>query len=316
MRILITGAGGLIGSALASQLLAQGHSLVCQSRSVRSDGPGVTWIRHDLAVDPPSKLSLPQVDVVYHLAGQTSVYAAKEDPIRDLSINVLGFLHLLQALRVQESQPFVVLAGTATQLGLADCLPIDEKLSDHPVTFYDISKLTAEMYLKQYVREGWVRGCCLRLANVFGRHEPGQQADRGIIDKVFRRAVSGQGITIYGDGHYLRDYVFIDDVVSALILASRHPDETNGRHFYIGTGTGISLKDAFLRVAALATRITGVEVQCQHVEPPSGLSAIEFRNAVIDSTAFRAATGWRPQFDFDGGLQAAYSGFARDLRRC
>ncbi len=145
MNVLVTGASGLIGSALARRLRAKGHSLVCQSRATHEDEPGMTWIQHDLSIDPPGELSIPPVDVVYHLAGQTSTYTAQQNPVLDLSVNVLGFLNLLQVLRVQSSPPFVVLAGTATQVGLVDQLPIHEGMADRPITFYDRSKLTAEM---------------------------------------------------------------------------------------------------------------------------------------------------------------------------
>lgn len=309
MRILITGASGLIGSALLDRLRGENHSLICQSRFPHDDEANVKWVKLDLTKDSWECVSLPNIDVIYHLAGQTSTYRAKQDPIEDISINVLGLLNLLEHFKKQTPPPFVVIAGTATEVGLAEHLPIHENLPDRPITFYDISKLTAEMYLKQYVREGWINGCSLRLANVFGRSKAGQQADRGIIDKVFNRAVAGQNITIYGDGNYLRDYIFIDDVVSALVLAAEHVEETNGRNFYIGSGQGITLKEAFLKVISMAAVATGVYANHVYVTPPADLSDIEYRNAVIDSSAFRQATGWVPQYDFDAGLEAAYHGF-------
>lgn len=309
MRILITGASGLIGSALLDRLRGAGHSVVCQSRFTHEDEPTVKWIKRDLIKDSWDGISLPDIDVVYHLAGQTSTYRARQNPIEDLSVNVLGLLNLLEHFKKQSSPPFFVITGTATEVGLAEQLPIDESLPDRPITFYDISKLTAEIYLKQYVREGWIKGCSLRLANVFGRCKAGQQADRGIIDRIFNRAVAGQSITIYGDGNYLRDYIFIDDVVSALVLAAKYIEKTNGRNFYIGSGQGISLKEAFLKTISMAAVTTGVYANHEYVTPPADLSAIEYRNAIIDSSAFRLATGWVPQYDFDAGLKAAYQNF-------
>lgn len=306
MRILITGASGLIGAALLDRLRGGNHSIICQSRFTHEDEPNVKWIKQDLIKDSWECISLPHIDVIYHLAGQTSTYRARQNPVEDLSINVLGLLNLLEYFKKQATPPFVVIAGTATEIGLSEQLPIHENLPDQPITFYDISKLTAEIYLKQYVREGWIKGCALRFANVFGRCKAGQQADRGIIDKVFNRAVSGQNITIYGDGSYLRDYIFVDDVVSALVMAAEHIEETNGRNFYIGSGQGITLKEAFLKVISMAAVATGVYANYEHVTPPSDLSDIEYRNAVIDSSAFRQATGWVPQYDFDAGLKAAY----------
>ncbi len=268
MNILVTGASGLIGSALVQRLQEKSNAIYCQSRSFHEDESGVKWIKHDLISDSWDCLSLPEIDVIYHLAGQTSTYSARQNPIADLSANVLALLNLLEHFRKQVRPPFVVLAGTATEVGLTDQLPINESLPDRPITFYDISKLTAEMYLKQYVREGFVNGCCLRLPNVFGRMQSGQMLDRGIIDKVYRRAIAGQNINLYGDGSFIRDYLFLDDVVSALVLASENIERTNGRMFCLGSGQGITLKDAFLKVIAAAALVTGRKVELVQVPPP------------------------------------------------
>ena len=308
MQALVTGASGLIGSALCEKLLCDGHSIVGLSRTGRENRPDFRWIRHDLTRDPWENLPHLQFDLVFHLAGQTSTYSARQNPVGDASANIFGTLSLFEYLRAQTSIPFVVIAGTATEVGLPETLPINEELRDHPITFYDVSKLAAEMYLMQYVREGWIKGCALRLANVFGRRTNGQPADRGILDKVFSQAKLGNAATIYGDGSYLRDYIHIDDVVSALVAATNNRDETNGRYFYIGTGKGTTLKDAFTKVVALARGDTEPPCMFQYVSPPNELSPIEFRNAIVDSTAFRQATGWAPKYDFDRGLLAAYGG--------
>ena len=165
------------------------------------------------------------------------------------------------------------------------------------------------MYLKQYIREGWARGCTLRLANVFGRSQKQQLEDRGIVDKIFRRALAKKNITVFGDGNYIRDYVFIDDIVMAFILSEQYSDRTNGLTFYVGSGEGISLKDAFQEIIYLAAKITGKKVICKHVKPPDNLSEIEFRDAVIDSSAFTNLTGWKPRYSFTEGLDIAYQNY-------
>jgi nucleoside-diphosphate-sugar epimerase len=306
MRVLITGATGLIGSALLDRLRGSVDCIFCQSRSFHEDEPAVKWIKHDLVEHSWDSVALHDIDVVYHLAGQTSTYQAKQNPIEDLSVNVVGLLKLLDFFRSQATPPIVVIAGTATEVGLTDELPINEALADRPATFYDISKLTAEMYLKQYVEEGWIRGCALRFANVYGRGRWGQSADRGIVDKIFNRAVAGQTISIYGDGNYLRDYIFIDDVVSALIMAADSIVKTNGQSFYIGTGQGTTLTEAFLKIISQAAIHTGIRTRYEYVAPPADFSKIEYRNAIIDASAFTQATGWRPKYDFETGLQTAY----------
>ena len=310
MNILITGASGLIGTAISNKLIRKGHKIIGLSRSIKDDTDFIKWIQHDLYNDEILNLKLPKnIDIVYHLAAQTSTYLAKNDPIGDLNINVSGFLNLLEYFKSVHECPFVVLAGTATEVGLVDDAPINEVLPDNPITFYDLSKLTAENYLKQYVREGWVKGCTLRIANVYGRSQKGQNQDRGIIDKVFKSALAKNNITIFGDGEYTRDYIFIDDVVSAFIRSAECSETTNGNTFYIGSGDGVSLKNAFQKVIYLAAKVSGTQVKCEYVAPSKELSDIEFRNVIIHSSLFTEATGWKPNYNFDSGLLAAYQSY-------
>lgn len=296
----------MIGTALLRRVRGSDWTIYCQSRTTISEPLPVRWLRFDLG-DPKLELTgAPEFDVVFHLAAQTSSSAARRDPLHDLQVNAAGFLNLLIHLRQQSRRPFVVFVGTATQAGLTDSLPIDEGVCDHPATFYDISKLVAEMYLKQFVRERWLDGCSLRLANVYGYSHPGQSADRGVLDKVFKAAVKGTDIPIYGDGHYLRDYIFVEDVVSALLAAPANKEAVNGRHFFVGSGRGTTLKEAFEQVVDLAAQVTGTRVKIVRVDPPQDIPGIEFRNATMNISAYRNATGWAPTYDLATGLRTAY----------
>ena len=116
MQALVTGASGLIGSALCENLLADRHSLVALSRTLRADQQELRWIQHDLARYPWTNLPPLELDLVFHLAGHTSTYKARQNPIEDASANVLGTLNLFEYLRAQSSMPFVVIAGTATEV--------------------------------------------------------------------------------------------------------------------------------------------------------------------------------------------------------
>ena len=248
------------------------------------------------------KKALDGVDVVFHFAAQTSIYAAAEDPVSDLRTNVEGTLGLLEGIRKAGIRPTVVFAGTVTQAGLTERLPVNESAPDRPITVYDLSKLTAENYLKLYAGQGWLRGASLRLANVYG---PGPQAsgrDRGVLNKVIRHALEGKEVFVFGDGDYTRDYLFIEDAVNAFLLAGVNPENVNGRHFVIGSGRGIALKDAFALAMKKVAVKTGRKVRVSHKEPPQAMSPIEFRSFVADSSAFTNATGWRPQVDLREGI--------------
>ncbi|EMO24529.1 3-beta hydroxysteroid dehydrogenase/isomerase family protein [Leptospira santarosai str. HAI134] len=305
MNILITGSSGLIGSALAKRLEFLGKDVYHHSRNVNTESKNKT-IQFDLADSGLDKIDLPEFDIVYHLAGQTSVPYAKSNPTLDLQINVSGFLNLILCLRKQKKKPIVILAGTTTETGLHQSVIINEDVRDEPLTFYDISKLSAEYYLKQCIREGWILGCSLRLANVYGGSKPGQKKDRGILDKVFYQALKGETIQIYGDGTFLRDYIHLDDVVSAFISASDHIENTNGKHFIVGSGKSYSIREAFQAAVDVAFEITGLRSRIEYVDLPKHSSPIDSRSVIYDISSFKSATEWSPNFLLESGLRHSY----------
>lgn len=304
MRAVISGISGLIGSRFFEKY-SDKFEKIYQLGRTRVD-IDAEWIKYDLSTG--FELAIPDVDVLFHFSSQTSSNYAREDVLYDLNVNVVGTIQLLQALRKITNKPFVVLAGSATEYGYtSQSLPVDEEYCSNPITFYDISKLTAERYLLQYVREGWVDGCVLRLCNVYGGSKDGQNDDRGIIDKFFQKAIKGEPLTIYGSGDFLRDYIHVDDVVSAFFLAWKYREQTNGKYFNIGTGIGTTVKEAFNLIAKLGENITGNRVEVLSVEPPISLSQIEYRSFIADNVKFVRLTNWNPIFGLETGIRSSYS---------
>lgn len=266
-------------------------------------------IRGDVSVRADVERAVEGADVIFHLASQTSVYVAEADPAADVSANLLPMLHILEASRAAGSKPIVIMAGTATQAGLPQHLPVDERVPDAPRTIYDAHKLASERYLKLYSQTGHVIGATLRLANVYG---PGPRASgkgRGVLNTMIERAIAGETLKIYGSGYYLRDYIFIDDAAHAFTLAAQNAENVNGKHFVIGTGEGHTLADAIGLVARLVGERTGRTVRVEHVDPPASLSPIESRNFVADPTAFRQATGWEVRVSFHQGISLTVDDF-------
>lgn len=303
--VLITGSGGLIGGAVAEALSGVDCRIIRLSRRELPPLQGralVETVVGDLTKPGDWQACVAEANCIFHLAAQTSVYEARKSPGSDLTVNVMGLLNLLEAMRAARHRISLVMAGTVTEAGMPRSLPVDEKVPDRPITFYDLSKLTAENYLKLYVAEGWLSGACLRLANIYGGTASSVRADRGVLDKVLSRALNGESITIFGDGAWLRDYLFIDDAVAAFLHAGAAPQQVSGRHFIIGSGVGISLKSAFGEAVAVAAEHTGRRVPIEHAPAPEGLSPIEFRNFVADIGAFSEATGWSPRFSLREGL--------------
>jgi nucleoside-diphosphate-sugar epimerase len=305
--ILITGGTGYLGSALTRLLSSVRCRVVRISRQPAADQQvnGAATIEQVVAdLKEPGRWVgyVHDADVVFHLAAQTSVTVANSRPLEDLAVNVEPMLRLLDACSAGGRTRTIVFAGTVTESGAPQQLPVDEQTPDAPATVYDIHKLVAEQYVKQYARQGAVQGTTLRLANVYGPGPANSRGDRGILNLMVQRALRGQPVTVYGDGAWLRDYVYVDDVARAFVLAAARISETNRRHFVIGTGCGHTIAEALHLVAKSVTARTGRQVVVQHVDPPATQPSIDFRHCVADSRAFQHATGWRADVDLATGL--------------
>jgi nucleoside-diphosphate-sugar epimerase len=121
--------------------------------------------------------------------------------------------------------------------------------------------------------------------------------------------MKGEALTVYGDGHQIRDYVYIADVARAFTAAAEASENTTGKHFFIGSGRGHSIKDAVSRVASIVGKRLGNPVPVTQVEPPKGLSLIEARSFVADPEPFAKATGFRPTVTLDEGIERTLDHF-------
>jgi nucleoside-diphosphate-sugar epimerase len=246
-------------------------------------------------------------DIVFHFAAQTSVYVSNSDPWTDLQINFLPMVHLLETCRKKRRQLRLLFSSTATVFGLPQSLPVDETHPDDPLTAYDLHKLLAERYLKRYAHENIVKGTILRLANVYGPGPRTSSADRGVLNLMMHKALKGEPLSIYGEGNFVRDYVFVEDVAWAFLMAAAAMEDVNGKHFVIGSGEGHTLARAITMVSERAQRKTGVQVPVLHTQAPSTLSPIEYRNFIADSRKFNSATGWKATCPLEEGIDRTLS---------
>lgn len=245
---------------------------------------------------------LPQVDLIFHFAAQTSVYTAGEDPVKDFERNVLPMVYLLETCRQHKLKPSILFSGTVTEAGMPQYLPVDEVHPDNPITIYDLHKLMAENYLKYYCRQQIVKGATLRLANVYGPGPESSSADRGVLNLMVKKALGGEDLSIYGAGEYLRDYVYVQDVIRAFLSAAINIDKVNGNHYIIGTGKGTTLAEAFNLAIERTCLASGKKVKIKSLDPPAGRSLIETRNFVANSSQFISATGWKPDYSLSEGI--------------
>jgi nucleoside-diphosphate-sugar epimerase len=301
----VTGAAGFIGSRVVDRLASDTGRVIRVARAALPPIENATADVIDVIGDVTDRATWDEVadaDVVFHFAAETGESSAADDADASFHANVTPIRLLLDVCVERRRRPIVVFAGTATEAGIPARLPVDEDQPDDPITAYDRHKLMAENDLKAASAEGAICGATLRLSNVYGPGAPGKRRDRDVLNRMIRAALGGEPLTVYGSGEYLRDYVFVEDVVDAFLEAADHAANINGRHFIIGSGRGISIRGAFELIAARVETLTGRRVPVRTMEPPAALSEIQKRNFVADPTRFSRATGWRASWSLSDGI--------------
>ncbi|AXG82297.1 NAD-dependent epimerase/dehydratase family protein [Streptomyces paludis] len=319
--ITVLGASGFVGSAVVRALARRPVRLrlVARRPAVPAPGPaGTTVVTADLTDRTALAEAVAGSDAVVHLLlGDGGWRAAESDPGAErVNVGVLrDLVDLLRPAVPGAPPPLVVYGGAASQVGAPPREPLDGGEPDHPETAYDRQKLTAERLLMAATADGRVRGISLRLPTVYGEGAASGATDRGVVSAMARRALAGDALTMWHDGTVRRDLVHVDDVAAAFTAALDRPAPLVGGHWLIGAGRGDALGDVFRLVARAVSGHTGrPPVPVVSVEPPSHAPVTDFRSVTIDSSAFRAATGWHPRTTLPEGVDRTVAALARQLR--
>ena len=299
--VLITGGSGYLASRLLPQLAGVGEIRVLSRRAPRPS-IAIRWIEGHAGDAVALQSAIRNARTIFHLAAQTSVAIARENPQADYDANVTGLKRILDAIGRGGAPPILVFAGTVTQCGIPLTDTLDEHAPDQPITVYDTHKLEAERALEAAARSQIVRGVTLRLANVYGPGALSGAADRGVLNKMIRLASEGRPLSVHGDGAELRDYTFVDDVAAAFVKAASHAGDISGRHFVVGSGERHTLAGAAALVASQASSRSGHPIHVEHVPAPASADPIDARSYVVNAGAFADATGWRPTVDLETGI--------------
>lgn len=312
--VAITGASGYIGAALVDLLKESPMDILRVSHQELEPRADVRTIKADVRTLECWLEIVKQADVVFHLAGNTSVHTAVVNPADSMSSTLLPITHLIRAAQELGRQPRVVFASTATVYGLTAQFPVAETVKPKPITVYDLHKLFAEQQLALATQQRVLCGISLRLANVYGPSSSVSSADdRGILNRVTSRALQGKDLIVYGDGNYLRDYVYIDDVTRAFMVAGL-TEGVSGGVFNVATGESISIGGAFHLVVQRVANVTGNRVDIKNVPWPEGANPIELRNFIADINCIADYLGWRPKISLESGIDCMIDSFRRSTR--
>jgi UDP-glucose 4-epimerase len=296
VRAVVTGGAGFIGSHVVDALLARGDEVHVVDTLVtgrRENVPaGATLHERDVRDPAPELYDEIAPETIFHLAAQADVGTSVAQPELDAAVNVLGTIRILEEARRHGAQ--VVFASTGGAI-YGECdRPAREDDPRRPLSPYGTAKLAAEEYLATWNRLYGSSHVALRFANVYG---PRQLAklEGGVVAIFVDRLRAGEGVTIFGDGEQARDFVYVADVVGAVLAAAGH----EGGTYNVGTGVETTVHELF----EACRRVAGVEARAEHAPARPG----DVRRSVIDVSRTERELGWRPSTQLDDGLRLTWA---------
>ena len=319
MKVLVTGAAGFIGSHLVDRLLSEGEEVLgfddlssgamANLRDARSSGVGkFTFQRGDITSNLLADvIKRNKPEVIFHLAAQVDVRKSVRDPIHDAMINIVGTINLLQAASESGVRKVVFTSSGGCIYGEPDeaRLPVTEDQvylpAAKPESPYGVSKKVVLDYLRYYEIVKELDYTALALSNVYGpRQEPASEVGlEGQVVAIFcRKMLGGRPCTIYGDGTQTRDFVFVDDVVSAFVAAR---DKGSGELVNVGSGVELSVNKLYAQLKEL----TGTRFDAVHAGARPG----ELQRIVVDPTKASKILGWSPTTPLNEGLKHTVAWF-------
>ena len=303
MKILVTGGAGFIGSHLVEELLSNEHEILIFDNCLTGKKENLeitgnfTFINDDFG----SENSLEVIekfdpDICFHLAAQSSVVVSVENPALDFEHNILQPIKLIQVLLKSNCKKLVFTSSGGTIFGEPSVIPTaEEDYADEPESPYGVAKKRLNELIKIMLKNSSMKYSILNLSNVYGpRQDPHGEA--GVVSIFANKYLKNEEPTIYGDGEQTRDYIYVKDVVSALIKASKIEEN----HFLnIGTGIETSVNDL-----ANSMKIQfKSEINPIYKPPREG----ELNRSVLNNTKAKKELNWKPNYSLDDGMKQVFN---------
>ncbi len=247
------------------------------------------------------ELACKGMDVIVHLAANTGVPKSVENPRLDMECNVIGTFNMLEAARMAGVKRFVFASSGAPAGEVSP--PIHEELPPHPVSPYGASKLAGEGYCSAYFRTFGLETVALRFSNVYG---PGSTHKTSVVAKFIKQAIGGQVLEIYGDGTQTRDFIYIDDLINALVLAATR-EGIGGETFQIATSRETTLDELTQLLLQCLERQGINRPKVQKTRPRRG----DVKRNFSDTTKARQMLGWECTWSLEQGLDATIRWFIK-----
>lgn len=294
MKVLVTGGAGFIGSNLVDKLLALNHEVIVIDNLYTGNkeyiNPKAKFYNMDIrGKNIIEVFKKEQIDIVYHLAAQVDVNKSIINPKFDSDINIVGIINILDNCMKYNVRK-IIYSSSAAVYGEPKYLGIDEKHPINPVSFYGLSKYTAENYIKLYSKLYGFKYTILRYANVYGIRQ-NKKGEGGVIAKFIDMMLNNEIPIIYGDGTQTRDFIFVDDVIEANILAMERGDN---EILNIGSGEEISVND----LLNMLKKIFDIKIEPLFKSERKG----DIKHSFFNINKAYKSIGWKPKYSLYNGL--------------
>lgn len=312
-KILVTGAAGFIGSNIIDFLIENGSSVIGIDNLINGkmeninnviDNPNFTFYKADIRDQTFLHEICKEIGIIFHEAALASVPESIQNPISYHDVNVKGTLNLLETARRNDVNS-IVFASSGAVYGNPVTLPMMEKMNTFPISPYGVSKLACEKYLSVYSSLYGFKTISLRYLNVYG---PRQEISpySGVISKWLGQLYQNKDLLIYGDGEQRRDFIYIQDIIQANILAAKSEKVSNGV-FNIGTGINITIN----RLADIMKKLWGNEkVQIRYTDERLG----DIKEGTADVSKAKKLLNFNPNYDLESGLKDYMNWYKNQLK--
>lgn len=305
-QVLVTGGAGFIGSSLAIALASRGAAVRVVDAMIPGYGGNLFNLEPakgrvaaevaDIRDAAAMSRAVRGVEIVFHLAGQMDHVLSLTDPFPDIDINIRGTTVLMEALKRHNPAARVVYTGTRGEYGSADSLPVAEDAPTNPRGLHEISNLAAAKIVEMYGHVHGIRGTMLRLSNIYGPRAQMRHSRYGVVNWFVRLALDGVPIPVFGDGKILRDFLYVDDCVEAILLAAEN-DAALGEVLNVGGGEPTTFRE----VAETLASLTGARWEFAPFSPER--KAQEPGDFYSDISKIRRVLGWAPRTPLAEGLE-------------
>lgn len=306
-KVLVTGGLGFVGSNLAIKLVSLGADVLIVDNMLPRQGGNlfniepvknkvkinISDIRNQVSMNHLVK----DMDYIFHLAGQVNHVDSVKNPLQDLSINVEGTLTIMEALKLNNPGAKVIFTGTRGEYGTSLKLPVTEKHEINPIGIYAITNFAAERIVLTYHNIHNISSVCLRITNTYGPRHQMMHDEYGVFNWFIRKAMENETISIFGDGRILRDYLYIDDLVEALIMTASC-NKAYGEVFNAGSGIPVSFIELAKKIIVLAG--TG---STQYTEFTTERKALEPGDYYADVSKIKNVVNWESKTKLDDGIK-------------